>query len=544
VNNRRFVELWGIPEALIARRNDEELLAFACEQLVHPEQFIERVQSVYSNRDEFSSDILELKGGRVFARTSRPHRVRGVTMGLVWSFRDITARHRAEAARNEALEKERSARAEAESERLRAEILSEASRLLAESLDYDTTVKTILEFVVPKVGDWSGIGLSERPDTGMHLIGFRSNPPRPDIAERIEKSTILNSAAPEGIPRVIRSGRAVLYPEVTENDLCAEDGHWPIVGTRDPKALAGVRELGLHSFMIVPLPVRGKVIGAISIASASENLRFGPDDLRFAEELGRRCALALDNAMLYRDALRTIQVREDFLSVASHELRTPLSPLRMQFEMAHLFVKEMPDGFERRAELLEMMEGAGLQVDRLLRLVDSLLDVSRISAGQLKIHVDWFDLVGLLKEIGKRFEPSLKKAGCELRMDLPEELEGYWDASRIDQVVSNLLSNAMKFGAGHPVSIVLVARNGEAHLKVADQGPGVPLADQPHIFDRFERGKAPSGTHGFGLGLYICREIVAAHAGKVSLESEPGKGAAFTVRLPLRSRSDSEGLRP
>jgi PAS domain S-box-containing protein len=534
-SNQRFAELWNMPAELIAERDDSKLLEFAGRQLVDPDQFIRGVQSVYANRDLVSLQVLEFKNGKILERSSRPHRAFGATTGLVWSFRDITGQKKAETATIEALAKAQVARAEAEAERNRAEILSEASRVLAGSLDFATTIRAILGLNVPAVGDWSAIGVGDA-ESGMKLIGFRGGPEFGDVSEQIEQNTILDSEAPEGIPRVIRSGKAVLYAEVTDADLTVAEGRWPVVGTRDPLTLAAVKKIGLRSFMIVPLAVRGKVIGAISIGSSSAKRRYTADDLRLAEEIGRRSAISLDSAILYRDALRTIEVREDFLSIASHELRTPLSPLRMQFEMAHLFAKEIPDTYPKRSELLEMMEGAGRQMDRLLRLVDNLLDVSRITAGRLKVHGEWMDLVKLVEEIAKRFAPSFEKAGCLFRWNAPSSLVGFWDPSRVDQVISNLFSNALKYGAGKPIAITLEYRNGEAHISVRDEGVGIAPENFGKIFERFERADSPAGIHGFGLGLYISREIIAAHSGKIEVESAPGHGSRFTVRLPIRNR--------
>jgi signal transduction histidine kinase len=334
---------------------------------------------------------------------------------------------------------------------------------------------------------------------------------------------------------VIREGKAVLYSVITDEDLIADETRWPVVGTRDPKTLAEVRRIGLKSFMIVPLVVRGKVIGAMSIASGRSHRKYTENDLWLAEELGRRCAVALDSALLYRDALKTIQVREDFLSVASHELRTPLTPLRMQFDMALFFSKTLPSELPIRKDLLEVVEGAGKQMDRLLRLVDNLLDVSRITAGRLKLQFERCDLGALVSEVVRRFEPEMKKAACSVSCSLPREVFGFCDASRIDQVISNLLSNAMKFGEGKPIEMTLEVNAGEAHLRVKDHGIGVLEEDRQRIFERFERAASSRSYRGLGLGLYISREIIDAHSGKISVEPSSGGGAIFLVRLPLGS---------
>jgi PAS domain S-box-containing protein len=519
-SNLRFAELWQMPDELIDARDDDALLRFAMTKLVHPEKFISRVQSVYANREAISSDILEFKDGRILARSSRPQKIGEKVTGLVWSFRDITAQKMAEAEREAAIR--------------RSEILAEASRVLAESLDYQTTIRTIPDVIVPQVGDWSAIGISE-PDGGMSLISFKVEPEAPEILERILK-TILDPSAPEGIPRVIRSGKAMLYSEVTEKDLNPEGDAWPIIGTRDPKVIASVRKLGLCSFMIVPLVVRGKVIGAMSVASAHGPRRYDERDLGLAEELGRRIAVALDSATLYRDALRTIQVREDFLSVASHELRTPLTPLRMQLEMAQFFLSNVPADFPQRADLMELISGAGNQMDRLLKLVNNILDVSRITAGRLNLHCEWFELGAVVREAISRFDTEFKGAGCPVTLKLEDGVNGYWDRGRLEQVLMNFLSNATKFGVGKPIEVRLESRAGEAHLSVSDHGIGVDPADYARIFERFERASSSRSYQGFGLGLYICREIVAAHAGKIEVDRALDGGAIFTVRLPLRNR--------
>ncbi len=519
-SNRRFAELWQVPGELIAARDDQALLRYVMSGLVHPEQFMSRIRFVYANPATITSDLLEFKDGRIFMRSSRPQKIGEKVTGIVWSFRDITVQKKIEAERAAAFH--------------RSEILVDASRALAESLDYATTIRTIAEVIVPQIGDWSAIGITDEGG-GMRLVSFKVMPDDPKMVERV-LNTILDPAAPEGLPRVIRSGKAILYSEVTEKALCVEGEEWPIVGTRDPQTLAGVRKLGLCSFMIVPLVIRGKVIGAMSIASARGPRRYDARDLEFAEELGRRIAVALDSATLYRDALKTIQVREDFLSVASHELRTPLSPLRMQLEMAQIFLKNVPADFSQRADLVEVIGGAGQQMGRLLKLVDNLLDVSRITAGRLKLRSEWLDLGSLAREVVIRFEPELKRAGCAVTLKLEDKVIGLWDPARLEQVLVNFLSNAAKFGAGRPVEVRLETRAGEAYLSVSDRGIGIDPADQARIFERFERASTSGAFQGFGLGLYICREIVVAHAGKIGVEQAPEGGAIFTVRLPLRNR--------
>lgn len=523
-SNRRFSELWKIPEEMIARRNDDELLNYVLHQLLHPKQFISKVHEVYANRELETFDILEFTDGRMLARSSRPQRIHGNITGVVWSFRDITAQKKAEAATVHALAQEQIARAEAETERRRAELLSEASKQLANSLDYETTLQAISNILIPKLGDWCVLAVVS-PEGTMRVVSVTSDPEKQEFAKALQ-DCIPDPNGAEGIPRVIRTGKSVLYSKVTDLEF------------KNPQdnASALSKKLGIDSYMAAPMIVRGQTIGAVSVTSSNPNRLYDQTDLIFIEELVRRFAVAIDSARHYGDALRTIQVREDFLSIASHELRTPLSPLRMQFEMAEFYAKQMPDTVTVRQDLLELMAGASVQVDRLLRLVDNLLDVSRITAGRLSLHVESFDLVALITEIAKRFEPLLKKDGCELKLQLPKELIGEWDKVRIEQVILNLLTNAIKFGPGRPIEVSLLSVFGEVRLGVRDYGVGIAPEDTDRIFHRFERSASASHFAGLGLGLYITREIVEAHSGKISVKSTPGQGACFTVRLPLGSR--------
>jgi signal transduction histidine kinase len=527
LDNKRFGEIWKMPEDVLRERSDEKRVQWALDQVVDPERFLRRVDEVMRNPDVLGVDRIETKSGQILSRSSRPHRVGGVTVGVVWSVRDITAQSKFEEANRRAVR--------------RAEILAEVSQTLSGSLDFKTTVAAIMNITVPKFADWSGLGLAEG-EAGVRLVAFASPNGDQSFTNQVV-NTVLNADAPRGICHAVRTGKTEFYPKIEERDLYCINDQWPIVGTRDPETLANIRKLGLCSFMVVPLRVRGRVMGAMSFARTSPDLPYSEDDLSLAEELSSRFALALDSSLLYQEALRTIQVREDFLSVASHELRTPLSPLRMQVEMAKRFAKDFLSSDPKREELVTLLDGAGLQMDRLLKLVNNLLDFSRIAAGRLALDLEWFDLGVLLDEILTRFTPLVKKAGCTLEVVRPSGgISGYWDRTRIDQVISNLLSNALKFGAGSKIEFKLEANPGEIRLLVRDYGIGIAANDSARIFERFERADGPTDYPGFGLGLFIAREIVTAHAGSISVASELGKGACFTVKLPVKARADSSAV--
>jgi signal transduction histidine kinase len=225
-----------------------------------------------------------------------------------------------------------------------------------------------------------------------------------------------------------------------------------------------------------------------------------------------------------------LTARDDFISVASHELRTPMTTLRLQTESLLAGLKSGNMTTERAMPKLTL---ARRQLDRLDALVADLVDVTRISSGRLELHREPFDLGELCDEVAQRFSDELAKASCPLTLEIERGLVGRWDRFRLDQVLTNLLTNAMKYGAGKPVT-VQVRRDGEkAEVAVRDEGVGIPPAEQSRIFERFER--ATSGKHhsGLGLGLWIAQKIVTASGGTLTVTSEPGKGSRFSVRLSL-----------
>jgi signal transduction histidine kinase len=172
-------------------------------------------------------------------------------------------------------------------------------------------------------------------------------------------------------------------------------------------------------------------------------------------------------------------------------------------------------------------------VSRLITLVDTLLDVSQLNEGRLRLEPAEVDLVALVRDVAGRMAGDVGAGGAAVVVEAPGPVVGRWDRVRLEQVATNLLSNALKYGGGTPVVARVEAGGGAAHLAVIDAGMGIPPAEQERIFERFERAEAARGYGGFGLGLWISRALVEAHGGAISVESAPGAGATFRVRLPL-----------
>jgi signal transduction histidine kinase len=280
----------------------------------------------------------------------------------------------------------------------------------------------------------------------------------------------------------------------------------------------------------VPLLATGAPIGAISLAWAETDRRYSRDDLAFAMELAHRAALAVENARLYRDLQVAIRVRDDFLAAAGHELKTPLTALLMQLQsLQRLAAREATS--ETLKERLGRAVRAGV---RLERLIHHLLDVALLTRGRLVLEPERLDLVQLAREVVDRFADT--DAGSDpIVLRAPPALEGLWDRFRIDQVLTNLMANALKYGGDEPVVVELSQEGDQAILRVTDQGIGIAPEDHERIFEQFERGAHARGLGGggFGLGLWITREIVRAAGGYVAVTSALGKGSTFVVGLPL-----------
>jgi signal transduction histidine kinase len=246
---------------------------------------------------------------------------------------------------------------------------------------------------------------------------------------------------------------------------------------------------------------------------------------------------------LLRELAEAVQARDALISIASHELRTPLSALQLQVDLIARTVDRGANAgtaVERdpsSTTLASRLSTVDRQVTRLTRLIDNLLDVSRITAGRLQLEYEDFDLSSAVREVLSRFEDEAKRAGCPLSIRSDEPTEGRWDRMRIEQIVTNLISNAIKYAAGKPIEVTVEAKGDWARLTVKDHGIGIAESDQLRIFERFERVVSGRQAGGFGLGLWIVREIVQALGGTIRVESRLGEGTSFVVDLPRKDSS-------
>jgi PAS domain S-box-containing protein len=431
---------------------------------------------------------------------------RGIVEGVVLVCRDVTAEKR-QLSRNA--------------------MLADATAALAESLDYEETLARVARIAVPRLADWCTVDIvQEGEPRPKRLAVAHVDPARVTLAQEMAARLPTNPNSTRGVLKVLRTGKSALYAELRSESR--EDG--------EDERRAILRTLGIRSAMIVPLRARGRTLGALTFAMAESGRRYAEDDLAYAEDLARRCAVALDNALLYEEQHQArhradvaSRAKDEFLAAVSHELRTPLNAI---MGWATLLASSTLEGDRRERAVATI----GRNAIAMAHLVDDLLDMSRVVSGKLRLDVQPVDIARVVESAVDSIRPTAdaKNICVGVRVDEPlPPLPG--DPARLQQIIWNLLSNAVKFTPQHGrVEIVLRLDGGFIEIAVRDTGKGIDPRFLPHVFDPFRQEESSSsrGRGGLGLGLAITRQLVELHRGRVEARSAGvGAGAEFIVRL-------------
>jgi PAS domain S-box-containing protein len=305
------------------------------------------------------------------------------------------------------------------------------------------------------------------------------------------------------------------------------------------------QDAGAVSGLTAPIRASGRPRGVYGVLAAHTRVQraFSFDDVNFLQAIANVIAAALERRRMEEEireseqraqeerargaqAREALRERDEFISVAAHELRTPLTALQLKLQGLERGIKTAAGAVGTR------LDGALRQTERLALLVERLLDVSRIASGRLELSPELCDLSALVRQVAEDFREPASAAGSELRLHLAERAEGSWDRLRLEQVLVNLMSNAVKYGAGRPISVRLESAGDRVRIDVVDEGIGIAPEDLARIFTRFERAAPTRNYGGLGLGLYISRHIVEGHGGKIQVTSRPGHGSTFSIELP------------
>ncbi|MCY1015793.1 PAS domain-containing protein [Pyxidicoccus sp. MSG2] len=473
--NKRFQEIWGLTDEMLKEPSAEKALASAAPLVKDPERFVTLIQRRFIPSLDEDHDIVELRDGRVLERRSIPQRVGDTIIGRIWSYRDVTAERHAQAEQARLLAAEHHAR----------ERLEESFAVLDTFLNH------------------APIGLGF---LGRDLRYLRINDALAALHGRRRE---------EEIGKTIREMTPHMAPHIEPLMRQVLETGTPIIGiamTGEVPATPGEPRHWLVSYY----PVRTES-GAI--------LGVGAVVVEVTEE---RRAQA-DRERLLREAQEAIRVRDDFLSIAAHELKTPLTPLRLHLQMMK------GQAGAGRPVAPHHVDKALTQVARLSVLVNDLLDTSRIQAGRLELSSEPISLRELIREVLSDFRVVGTLHSLEFE-EPGESLVIMGDRGRLAQVLTNLVENAFKYSpTGGPVRVTARREGGEALVSVQDEGIGIPEDQQAHLFERFFRARnAPiSGFGGLGLGLYICRDIIERHGGRIWVESGVERGSTFHFSLPL-----------
>ena len=415
-----------------------------------------------------------------------------------------------------------------------ARFLAEASAALASLVDYESTLQNVARLAVPFFADWCAVDMLQ-PDGSLRRLAIaHADQAKTQLAQELQQRYPSDVRLPCGAYQVVRTGQSELVEEILDARL--------VEVAQDQDHLRILRELGLKSYLCVPLRVRGKNLGAITFVGGESGRRFDTTTLRVAEDLAHRAAVAVENARLYQQVREADRRKDEFLAMLAHELRNPLAPIQNALQIMRMPGVETSIAGKAR-------DMAERQMHHLTRLVDDLLDVSRVVRGKVQLRPEVVELQSVVTRALETAQPVVQAYRHEVTVSLPSE--PLWlkaDPVRLAQVIANLLNNAAKYTeqGGH-IWLAAGMEGTDVVLRVRDNGIGIPAEMLPRIFEMFVQVDRSIGRSqgGLGIGLTLAKSLVEMHGGGVEAHSDgPGQGSEFVVRLPFSSsrRRDEEKI--
>jgi signal transduction histidine kinase len=413
----------------------------------------------------------------------------------------------------------------------RLKVLAEASAILSESPEYQGTLQRMADVCVPELADWCVVDVLEWTRGVTRLAVAPTDPDGLALAQEVWRRWPTDHARAGAVHEMVARRRPLVFERVTDEVLMGV--------AQDDEHLTALRRLNIRSALIVPLPARGEVLGALTLVHSMSGRRFEQADVDLAADLGRRAGAAIDAARLVWETQENARLRDEFIAVASHDMRTPLAAVRGYAQLAarHLERAETPD----RDQLARWLGDIDASVDRLGHLVSELLDATLVRAqGSVPLQVSSVPLSAVVDDVVERHRPLA--ASHRFRVEVEgDEPTGMWDASRLGRVLDNIVDNAVKYSPEGGAVGIRVGQVGElAYVAVTDEGIGIAPADREMIFNPMFRGNNAGGVAGTGLGLAGSRRLVELMGGTIEVESQLGQGSTFTVRLPLEPPGDPE----
>ena len=495
--NRGAERLYGYSE--------EEILGQSLSILVPPDHDDELPSIIHRLRegeriDQFETTRLRKDGGRVDVSLTVSPIVdeEGRVVGASKIARDITAMRRHQ-------------------QTLR--FLADVSRIMGQLLDVDSTLQKVANLAVPHVADWCAVHIADAQGEPQQVTVAHADHDKVHLAEELYRSYPPSAESSHGMRQVMRSGRSVLVAEVTEEMLRTI--------ARDEQHLEILRQLKPRSYACVPLKTAQTVFGTMTFVFSESGRQYTAEDLAMVEDLAQRAGIALENARLYYKVREADRRKDEFLAMLSHELRNPLAPLRSGLEMLAM------DPGEHQDTLKVMQE----QVELVVRLVDDLLDVSRIMQGKIDLRKSPCEVAPLIHRTVDTIRALIAAREQQLHLSIPSE--PIWisaDPVRVVQILENLLNNASKYtDLGGRLELDVQMEGEQVSVTVTDNGVGIDPVLLPQVFELFTQSNRSldRAQGGLGIGLTLVQRLVEMHHGTVTAHSEgEGHGSSFTVRLP------------